>query len=112
MNTQVIPFENHQIQVVEAEVNGKVQRAITLREISNAIGIDQGSIRKLLTRNKELFEGLKGWVKTSTPGGEQMVNALTRDGVIALMVKLSAGHVTPEKRQMISNLTQQPSPLT
>ncbi|HBC94304.1 MAG TPA: hypothetical protein DCZ10_15755 [Pelotomaculum sp.] len=101
MKTQLIPFSGQQVQVNEAEVNGKIQRVITFREISSALGLDIRVIRRIVAKDKDLFEPLKGVTKMSTPGGEQYTSVLTRDGVVALLVKLSAGHVAQAKRDII-----------
>jgi hypothetical protein len=101
LKTQLIPFGSQQVQVNEAEINGKIQRVVTLKEIGLAIGAEVQFVRNVIARNSELFTGLKGYIVTSTPGGEQRVTALTRDGVIALIVKISTGRLSEEKRQAV-----------
>lgn len=101
MNTQIIPFENHQVQVAEAEINGNVQRVITLRDFCRAIGSDYKATYNLIQRNKDFFENFVGRVITTTPGGKQMSVALTRDAVTGLLLKVSANRVSPDRKDMI-----------
>ena len=92
MTTDLITTETFQdipVRIVQHEKD----RLIPLVDIARAIGYDRKSIRLHIDREPALFEGMEGRVVTLTPGGQQEVRCLTRDGVLGLLMKLSASRI-------------------
>lgn len=91
-------FQEVPVRIVQREKD----RMIPLVDIALAIGYDRKSIRRHLDKDPELFSGMEGRVVTLTPGGDQELRCLTRDGVIGLLMKLSASRIKdPEKRNRL-----------
>jgi prophage antirepressor-like protein len=77
-------FQEIPIRIVQREKD----RMIPLVDIARALDYDRGSLTHMLKKHEALFEGMKGVVLMTTPGGMQKSICLTRDGVIGLLMKM------------------------
>lgn len=77
-------FQEIPIRIVQREKD----HFIPLVDIAKALEYDRGSLSHLLRKHEALFEGMKGVVFLTTPGGIQKSICLTRDGIIGLLMKM------------------------
>lgn len=72
---------------------------IPLVDISDAIGYDRSNLNHLLKRNDAVFEGMKMVVVMTTISGPKEHVCLTRDGVIALLVKMDSQRIKEQEKK-------------
>lgn len=78
-----------ELQEIVRQFSGKTIRVldesndfwIPIIDIANAMNYDVDRLRKVLSRNEEVFSrGMEGTVRVSTPGGVQSVRAVNEVG--------------------------------
>lgn len=99
----VLPFDGHQVRVLGETRDGKYHRLIPLADVAEATGLDREGLRKIIKRNERVFAGWVLSVVTSdNVGRPRLTTSLTRDGVIALLMKVATERVQdPAKQEAI-----------
>lgn len=87
--TEIIKVETFQDIPVRI-VNHEGRDMIPVVDIATALKLDRSNLTKLLKRNEKLFDGHKGVVKFTTPGGVQELVCLTQFGTTGLLYKIDA----------------------
>jgi len=91
-------FQDVPVRIIQREKD----RVIPIGDIALATGYDRRKLFQLIDRNKSVFSGFEGVMIMGTPGGDQNVRYLTRDGVLGLLMKLSTGRIQDiERRERI-----------
>lgn len=100
MNETTLLFDGTPVPVVEDEAGGRRRRLITLAAVADAIGMERETLRNIIKRNPEVFDGWV-WSVTLTDhlGRPQQTTVLGRDGVLALLLKINTNQVESEERR-------------
>lgn len=100
MNETTLMFDNTPVPVVEDETGGRRRRLIALAAVADVTGMDRETLRNIIKRNGDVFEGLTLSVTlTDNLGRPRETTVLTRDGAMALLLKISTNQLEDEERR-------------
>lgn len=100
MNETTLMFDGTPVPVVEEEANGRRRRLITLAAVADVTGMDRETLRNIIKRNRDVFEGLVLSVTvTDNLGRPRETTVLTRDGAMALLLKINTNQIESEERR-------------
>jgi len=90
-------FENEEIPIVN--VDGKYY--LPVRAIAKVLDTESDALRRIITRNPELFDGLVMDVMMTSIKGERNTVCLSRDGVLTLLATIDYKRLPDEKKERV-----------
>lgn len=100
MNETTLQFDGTPVPVIEDTTGGRRRRLITLAAVAEVTGMERETLRNIIKRNADVFDGLVLSVTvTDNLGRPRETTVLTRDGAMALLLKINTNQIENEERR-------------